>query len=524
VPVWLRSRHGALTAIFLVSVAAALLGPGRSGATSRPGTPRHTGGVAPQHSGRAQPQPNATVITVEPKVTGNRIANGFLGLSFEYWAAANYAGRKPGALDPVMVQLIRNLMPGGGGSLRIGGVTTDWTWWPVRGARPPGGVNYTLTTSRLEVLGELARAVGARLILGLNFEADSTTVAQTEERAMIKVIGRNNIEAFELGNEPELYSSFPWYYAADGAGVVGRTNGWDFSIFNRDYERVASALGPVPLAGPTIGSLSWVDLSQFLADGPRISLVTLHRYPLWGCFNQSSADTYPTLDNLLSETSSEGLAESLAPFVATAHAHGLKLRNDEMNSVSCGSAAGVADVFGSALWALDALFQMARVGVDGVNIHTAPTYPDRLFVTKKVHGRWHAIVEPEYYGLLMFAQAAPPGSRLLKVSGASGEERAWATQAPDGQIRVVLINDDTTHSGTLAVRIPGAHGTATVERLEAASVHAKGGVTLGGGTFGRVTTTGVLASGAPDVLEQRGGGYDLRMPAASAAMLTLAPR
>ena len=147
---------------------------------------------------------------------------------------------------------------------------------------------------------------------------------------MIKVIGRNSIEAFELGNEPELYSSFPWYYAADGAGVVGRTNGWDFSIFNQDYERVAAALGPVPLAGPTIGSLSWVDLSRFLADGPRISLVTLHRYPLWGCFNQSSADTYPTLDNLLSEFSSGGLAESLAPFVAIAHARGLKLRNDEM--------------------------------------------------------------------------------------------------------------------------------------------------------------------------------------------------
>ena len=520
--VWLRSRRGALTAIFLVSVAATLLAPGRSDGTSRRGTPRHTGGVAPQHTGVLGPNHNATLVTVEPKVTGNRIAADFLGLSFEYWAAANYAGKKPGALDPVLVQLIRNLMPGGSGSLRIGGVTTDWMWWPVSGVRPPGGVNYSLTTSRLEVLGELARAVGARLILGLNFEANSTAVAKAEEAAMLKVIGRKSIEAFELGNEPELYSSFPWYYAADGAGVVGRPNGWDFSTFTADYEQVAAALGPVPLAGPTIGSLPWVDLSQFLTAGPRISLVTLHRYPLWGCFNQTAADTYPTLGNLLSESSSGGLAESLAPFVATAHAHGLKLRNDEMNSVSCGNAAGVSDVFGSALWALDALFQMARVGVDGVNIHTAPTYPDRLFVTKKVHGRWHAVVEPEYYGLLMFAQAAPAGSRLLKVSGTNGDLRAWATQAPDGRIRVVLINDDTTHSGTLAVRVPGARGAATVERLEAPSVHAKGGVTLGGGTFGAVTTTGVLPRTAPVVLEPHAGDYDLRLPAASAAMLTLA--
>jgi hypothetical protein len=382
-------------------------------------------------------------------------------------------------------------------------------------------VNYTLTTRRLETLGALARAVGARLILGLNFEADSTTVAKAEEGAMIKVIGRDRIQAFELGNEPELYSSFPWYYAADGAGVVGRANGWDFSMFSQDYERVAAALGPVPLAGPTIGSLPWVDLSQFLAAEPRVSLVTLHRYPTWGCFNSPSSDTYPTMSNLLSEFASGGLAESLAPYVAVAHAHHLKLRNDEMNSVSCGTANGVANVFGSALWSLDALFQMARVGVDGVNIHTAPTYPDRLFVAKKRHHVWRAAVEPEYYGLMMFAQAAPGGSRLVHVSGASGDLRAWATRATDGVIRVVLINDDTHRAQTLAVRVPGSRGAATLERLEAPSVEATSGVTIGGKTFGAQTTTGVLPAVVPAALSPRAGDYDLRIPAASAALLTV---
>ena len=101
-----------------------------------------------------------------------------------------------------------------------------------------------------------------------------------------------------------------------------------------------------------------------------------------------------------------------------------------MNSVSCGTANGVANVFGSALWSLDALFQMARVGVDGVNIHTAPTYPDRLFVAKKVHHVWRAAVEPEYYGLMMFAQAAPAGSRLVHVSGASGDPEGMGERAP----------------------------------------------------------------------------------------------
>ena len=224
VPVWLRARSGGLIAIVLMVAAFGLLGPRPSDAVAHR--------VARDGAGSAAENPADAVVTVDPRATGNRIAAGFLGLSFEYWAAANYAGKNPNAVDPVLVQLIRNLMPGGGGSLRIGGVTTDWTWWPVHGVARPGGVNYTLTTSRLQVLGALARAVGARLILGLNLEANNPAVATAEERAMLKVIGRQSIQAFELGNEPELYSSFPWYYAADGDGVVGRSSGWDFSMFS----------------------------------------------------------------------------------------------------------------------------------------------------------------------------------------------------------------------------------------------------------------------------------------------------
>ena len=144
VPVWLRARSGGLIAIVLMVAAFGLLGPRPSDAVAH--RVARDGGAAPQKT-------PPTLVTVDPRATGNRIAAGFLGLSFEYWAAANYAGKNPNAVDPVLVQLIRNLMPDGGGSLRIGGVTTDWTWWPVHGVAQPGGVNYTLTTSRLRSVG-----------------------------------------------------------------------------------------------------------------------------------------------------------------------------------------------------------------------------------------------------------------------------------------------------------------------------------------------------------------------------------
>ena len=369
----------------------------------------------------------------------------------------------------------------------------------------------------------LARAVGARLILGLNFEANSRVLAAAEEWAMLNVIGPRQIEAFELGNEPELYSSFTWYRTPAGTSVTGRPAGWNFAQFNRDFAHVAAALGQAPLGGPTVGGRSWLNLGQFLAAEPRLALVSLHRYPLFGCFNGPGSPTYPTIANLLSTSASRGLADSLARDVATAHARGLPLRSDEMNSVSCGNGYGTANVFASALWALDALFQMARVGVDGVNIHTAPVYPNRLFTVKRVKSHWQAMVAPEYYGLQMFAQAAPAGSHLLRVSGTRGEVGVWATRARGGEIHVVLINDDTVHAQKLVVRVLRASGTGSLERLEAPSVHATHGVTLGGRTFGARTRTGVLPQPSRTVaLKSRAGEYVVRMPAASAAMLTLA--
>ena len=179
----------------------------------------------------------------------------------------------------------------------------------------------------------------------------------------------------------------------------------------------------------------------------------------------------------------------------------------------------------SALWALDAVFQMARVGVNGVNIHTYVKAPYELFTFAHRQGKWTGFVEPEYYGLEMFAQAAPPGAHLLHTSGALGSVRAWATRGPDGTTRVVLINDDTAHTQTVAVRIPGTPGAATVERLRGKGLTASTGVTLGGQSFGNTTTTGTLAGrSAIATVKPANGAYVVRLPQASAAMLAIAPK
>jgi hypothetical protein len=440
----------------------------------------------------------------------------------EYPSLETYTGSDPATIDPAFVQLMRNLSPGHGFVLRIGGDSSDWTWWPVAHVPRPPGIKLDLDANWLRVARAVVQAVDGKLILGLNLEADNRTVARIEAEKLLAGIGAASIEGFEIGNEPELYSGYNWYRTASGLGVKGRPRSYNFSDYLREFSSFAGALpGSAHVAGPSSGSQTYLTvLGSFLNAERRVSLATVHAYALKHC----SASAHVTTGELLADSSSSGLAASLLPQLRAAAHHHVPLRVDEMNAVTCGGQLGVSNVYASSLWALDTLFAMARNGVNGINIHTQPGSINEVIGASQVGGSWRAVVHPEYYGLMMFAQAAPAGSRLLQVSGAGtggGALKAWATRAPDGHVRVVLINR-APGTRTASVRISGGNGRpVTVERLQAPSLGATSGVTIGGQTFGASTTTGMPAGPSRlETVKPSGGGYTVSVPGYSAALLT----
>jgi len=475
-------------------------------------------------AGGAAPRPDVT-LTVAGAASGPDVPAEYLGLSMEYTSVEPYAGRDPTALNPVFLRLIKNLSPGQAPVIRIGGDTTDRTWWPIPGVSPPPGVKYALDSRWVGVARALAQAVHGRLILGINLEAASATIAQAEARALVDGIGAGSVRALELGNEPELYGRFAYYRAADGTRVPGRPRNYDYPAFVSDFTGVGSVLPRLPLAGPAWGNYSWTgDLGPFLGSEPRVALATLHRYPLQRCFINPASPRYPTISNLLSPAASAGLAGRFASFAAVAHAHRLPFRLDELNTVSCGAVKSVSQSFASALWVLDTLFELVRAGVDGVNVHTFPQAGYNLFDFAQRGGRWQASVGPEYYGLLLFTQAAPPGARLITVLGRRPQAlRTWATQARDGVVRVVLINEDPRRAHVVAVRLPGHYGSASLIRLQAPDLAARRGVRLGKRSFGQETATGTLDPEA-ESSSFSAGKVTVTLPAASAALLTVPPR
>jgi glycosyl hydrolase family 79 len=74
----------------------------------------------------------------------------------------------------------------------------------------------------------------------------------------------------------------------------------------------------------------------------------------------------------------------------------------------------------------------------------------------------------------------------------------------------------------VTVRVAGARGAATLERLQAPSAYATQGVTFAGQSFGLSTNTGLLyGQRNMVVLPAAAGAYVVRSPAASATLVTL---
>jgi hypothetical protein len=450
--------------------------------------------------------------------TGRPLPSGFLGLSMQYKAFEQYAGTNPKAVDPAFLNLVRQIAPDQSPVLRFGGDSTDWTWWPVPGMKQPPGVTYTLTPRWLQVAHAMDSALNARLILGINLEAGSVKLAQTEANALVNGIGKPSIAGLEIGNEPELYSAFNWY-ARNGVGVKGRTKSWTEAAFFKQFNQFANAMpAGISVAGPASGSATYLaQLGAFLRSQPRVKLSTFHAYPLKHC----TPGKVLTTSQLLSPASTSGFANAQAQYVNVSHKYGKPARLDEINGITCGGYGGVSNAFGSALWVLDTLFELDKVGVDGVNIQTVPGSVQEIFGPVGRNGGSMA-VNPEFYGLMMFAQAAPAGSRLftIPVTLPSGV-RLWATRATDGTVHVVLINDNFSKPASVTVPLSSPAGPGTLESLRAPHIGATSGVTLGGRTFGASTSTGLLPPYQLQPVTASGGRYSVRVPPATAIMLTV---
>jgi len=442
------------------------------------------------------------VVRADQAAPGVPIARSFLGLSFEYYGFAHDAGARAGASrDPLLARLLAGLGSGGGPPvLRIGGRSSDESWWSPARRAAPAGVNFVITPRWLARLRQLVSATPARVLLGLNLAIRRPGAAAAWARAAVRALPPGALAGFEIGNEPDLYGHVAWYRAGGSRRAAGRSRTpaaatahfarapqYGPRSFTHEFLRyVAAVRRAVPSArftGPGYSTPRWMPgLSAFLRTARRrLVAATFHRYPLRACFSPPVA---PTIPHLLDPAAASGLAASVAPYVAQARAHGLPFWISELNSVACGGRRGVSNTFASALWGMDTLLALAHAGVARVLLHDHPGASYAPFVLRERGGRWVARVAPLYATLALFARLTPAGTRVAPLSVDTRFQLvAWRLLEPGGRQHVVLIDEDPGARGIVRVAL-GAHSPATLVRLDAPGLGATGGVRLAGQAYG----------------------------------------
>ena len=448
--------------------------------------------------------PSATLI-LDPARTIAIIPPDFMGLGYDISSVA-----RPGLLsqqNAAYVQLVRTL--GSHGIIRIGGNTSDYSSYAAAAqpiSSPESGPGSVVNDAVLRDLGTFLKATGWRLIWGLNLGRGSEADAVAEAKAVLAAT-QMSLFAFEIGNEPDLFPH----------NEVHRKSGYDYDDYLREYRKFRDALRKeipgIPLAGPDVaGATSWV--TRFARDeGKDIQLLTHHYY-------REGQNPTSSIDKLLH--SDPKLSPILAELKTASQSCGVPYRICETNSFSGGGKAGVSDTFASALWVLDFMHKLASAGCTGVNMETGVN--QRGFISSysplgdDEHGHYSATTE--FYGMLAFARSGTGELIVSHLEAGNGNLEAYATKQGNDQITLTLINKEQAYDAIVGVESVSAFRRGSVLRLSAPSLESKTGVLFGGVP---VDPRGVWHPIRAEQIQASQGKWGVRLPAASAAIVTLYP-
>lgn len=438
---------------------------------------------------------------------GRAVPQDFLGTSYEWGEVQWVLGWPSVKVNTIYRQLLSNLMDGHNTPfrIRIGGASTDQTTYP--------------TDQTMPAFASLASDMNVHFSFGVNLASDDVNLATAQASAYLSQMPEGSVDTIEIGNE------------ADNYGYNGqRPKNYMLSGFLSDHGEWRAGITPLltgstKILGPSWGAQS--SLQKYLStfetqEAKNTSVVSMHRYAGY----RDAGQTY-AVDYLLTPDAVAGPSE-IASIVATAHNNGQKFRIAEFNSLDLGGVDGISNAFGSALWAMDDMFEYVNVGVDGVNWHglnacnyCALTLDAKSGGPNGTHVYALTQVRPLYYGMLLFQQATANNAKLLPVTVATKSNiKVWATIDDSNTVKVLVINKDASFANDFTIALPG-YGDAQATRLQAASYQSKTGVTLGGQTFDGSKDGKLLGTATNETVSAQSGFYTLKLQPTSAVLLTL---
>jgi hypothetical protein len=195
----------------------------------------------------------------------------------------------------------------------------------------------------------------------------------------------------------------------------------------------------------------------------------------------------------------------------------------ENNTCSGHGQQGLSDTLIAGLWAIDYMFEVAKRGGTGINFHNGETGMDGTvpFYYEAIKEDKGAVVQvqPEYYGMLLFAQAGTGSMVSTTVTPSAPDFTAWAIKA-SGFTSVVLNNRNASSGVNATVDLGSAVSSASAIYLQGTPAGnltaAAGSVTIAGA---QVTVAGAWARNPPYIQTTSGNNVSVYVPPASAALV-----
>lgn len=455
--------------------------------------------------------PLAARLLLHPGKPVAQVPPDFMGLSYEsaqladpeYFSSANSS----------LIALVRRLGPHG--VLRIGGNTSEYAFWtphtgaetessmptavgPDTGRRPIRAT--TITPAAIRNLREFLDATGWRGIYGLNLGKGTPDKAADEGHYVTGTLG-DKLVALQIGNEVELF------------GRNGlRPHGYDFDQYASDWQRFYDVIhrrAPnARFAGPdTASNVNWVQQFAQRFKG-KVILLTSHHYALGPPSNPAM-----TLQRLLGPDPK--LLKSIAGIHDAMRESHLPFRMAETNSCYGGGKKGVSNTFGAALWAANYMFQLAAARFSGINFHGGGYGWYTPIAGTRTKG---FTARPEYYGLLLFTEAAPRQIIETTLETRLPLLTAYGMRSADGRLRAAVFNKSADHDANLTIDAGQQIDHAEIMRLQGPRLEATEGVTLGGA---EVSADGAWSAQHVEHVSAREGKVACRIPAASGALISM---
>ena len=400
-------------------------------------------------------------VSINPAVKGLTIPGTFNGLS---WEMSSTKSLTYFAL-PKFVNLVKNL---GTGMLRIGAGTSDKLIWSHinRGTSPS---TDTLFQSEVDRYFSFVSQIGWKTLFGLNL--GTGTVAQaTDEAQYVSQNYSSMLQAYEIGNEPDLY---PYSY---------RAKNWGWKNYVTAFDSLYTSINPVVstlnISGPTSGyNVTGFDLPFVNNMHSKLALATYHYY--FGHSNNS--DGKANIHSLL--TIDTTLVNTITAFVNTAKKYNLPFRISECNSFNSGGKDSISNAFASALWGTDYMYTVAALGCTGVNFHGGSSG----FYSPTIVTGGNVYPMPLYYGMLAFSLGSK-GTFIQNTTSKTGTVNCnvYTVLGTDGKYYTTIVNKDMvnqafvkltglpSHLNTQIIRLNGSYITNKTCNLGNSSSDANG--------------------------------------------------